>query len=194
MLLIERKRLTECAHDKLRALGELLSESILERAATLFYASAKQPRQAREIEELLGRRNWRIRSVTSDDALTPAELSEILGDLARGEIDGIVAKKMLDEGVDVPAVRQAVLVASSKGEREWIQRRGRVLRMHPGKQSATIVDIVALPRPSDARLSAALKRYVEDELGRTIKFAKHALNRDYVVDGLIAQMKEYRNG
>ena len=43
----------------------------------------------------------------------------------------ILAIKMLDEGVDIPSIDHALIIASDQNPRQHIQRRGRVLRKSP---------------------------------------------------------------
>ena len=90
----------------------------------------------------------------------------------------LVAKKVLDEGVDIPSIREAFIAASSTVEREWVQRRGRVLRVHPGKPWAIVHDFLALPPVRFVRRDGtqALKKIIETELHRTYAFGKHAQN------------------
>ena len=86
------------------------------------------------------------------------------------EEGGIVAAiKCLDEGVDVPSVSHALILASSKNPREFIQRRGRVLRRSPGKPMAFIHDAIVLPvnRPAETRDDPI----VAGELARALEFA-----------------------
>jgi len=86
----------------------------------------------------------------------------------------LVAIKMLDEGVDIPTVDRALILASSRNPREFIQRRGRVLRVAPGKHYAEIHDALVVP-PSgedEANDIAILK----GELARAVQFAKSAAN------------------
>lgn len=61
-------------------------------------------------------------------------------------IDALVAMKVLDEGIDVPICQSAFILASTRNPRQYIQRRGRVLRKFEGKESALIVDFVVLPQ------------------------------------------------
>jgi len=89
----------------------------------------------------------------------------------------LVAIKCLDEGVDIPSVTHALILASSKNPREFVQRRGRVLRAAPLKSLAHIHDAIVLP-PIDP---AATDRPTADpivmgELARAIEFAQHADN------------------
>lgn len=80
----------------------------------------------------------------------------------------VVAIRCLDEGVDLPACDRALILASSTVEREYVQRRGRVLRKAPGKVSATVHDLVLV----DER-GGALTR---TEAARALEFARLARN------------------
>lgn len=58
------------------------------------------------------------------------------------DIQALVAIKCLDEGVNIPSIRTAFILASTTNPKEYIQRRGRVLRRYPGKESAVIYDLL----------------------------------------------------
>lgn len=92
----------------------------------------------------------------------------------------VVSIRCLDEGVDIPAVSHALILASSKNPREYIQRRGRVLRRSPGKALAHIHDVLVTPLfdPDEPPSTAIL----EGELARAIEFGAHALNPGAVTD------------
>lgn len=62
----------------------------------------------------------------------------------------IVAIKCLDEGVNIPSIKTAFILASSTNPKEYVQRRGRVLRKAPNKPYATIYDFITLPTPLDS--------------------------------------------
>lgn len=87
----------------------------------------------------------------------------------------LVSIRCLDEGVDIPAVSHALILASSQNPRQFIQRRGRVLRQAPGKALAVIHDAIVVPvNAEDEKEQLGLLRA---ELARSVEFAKHALNR-----------------
>jgi superfamily II DNA or RNA helicase len=88
----------------------------------------------------------------------------------------LVAIKCLDEGVDVPAVNRAIILASSANPREFIQRRGRVLRSMPGKHSAVIHDLIAMPSPRVSAHQVDRSSILRTELTRAYEFAKTARN------------------
>ncbi len=101
----------------------------------------------------------------------------------------LVAIKCLDEGVDIPACDSAILISSSRSEREFIQRRGRVLRPYPSKKIATIHDIVVLPfvAPEEVYpLSESEVEFARAELRRVGEFARRADNGSEIdVAGLL---------
>ena len=114
---------------------------------------------------------------TSDDR------KRIIDEFDRGDISGMVAISCLDEGVDVPSITAAIFMSSSDNPREYVQRRGRVLRLHPGKDHSDIYDMVVMPRPiedvhlDDSHSGLELKM-IAKELRRMIEFSRVSLNPD----------------
>lgn len=110
--------------------------------------------------------------------------SAMLGDRAATlrwlEVRGgvVTAIKCLDEGVDVPSITHALILASSKNPREFVQRRGRVLRRSEGKALAYIHDAIVLPPIDDATDPHTVKAdtMTAGELVRAIEFASFASN------------------
>lgn len=104
----------------------------------------------------------------------------------------LVSMRCLDEGVDVPDARVAYLLASSSNPRQFIQRRGRILRPAPGKQRAEIIDYLALPRPGSTYGRADVeRRLVGRELSRAAEFAKLADNFGEALEALRPTKEEY---
>lgn len=102
---------------------------------------------------------------------------KILRDFRSGELDGIVSMRCLDEGVDVPGATTAIFLASSDNPRQFVQRRGRVLRKAPGKLFALIIDLFVVPSgTSGSWLEEFEKKIVERELRRADEFADAAIN------------------
>jgi len=111
---------------------------------------------------------------------TYSEESEIrsraLENFKKGAIKCLVAIKCLDEGLDVPSARAGVLMASSGNPREFIQRRGRLLRKHPGKKYAKIFDFFVTPPKEAIESSEMYRSQTSKELDRISEFAKSARN------------------
>ena len=94
-----------------------------------------------------------------------------------GLIDILFSMKCLDEGVDIPRAENAIFCSSTGNPRQFIQRRGRVLRKHSDKALARIFDIIILPLPSAViENSKSERKIVRDELIRLIYFARLSLN------------------
>ncbi len=92
----------------------------------------------------------------------------------------IIAIRCLDEGVDIPNVTHALILASSKNPREFIQRRGRVLRRFPGKGKAEIHDTIVIPSLSGERDSSKYKldTFIKTELSRSLEFSSWSMNKE----------------
>lgn len=151
-------------------------------------------RQIDAITELLGNDlNMNVAQFTSrEDSITRDMLKKKFYD---GDyLQVLVAIKCLDEGVNIPAIKTAFILASTTNPKEYIQRRGRVLRKYPGKEFAIIYDFITLPRPLDEAGSLTFeeirseKSMVKNEINRMIEFKRLALNRmesDMLIDDII---------
>jgi superfamily II DNA or RNA helicase len=97
-------------------------------------------------------------------------------------LQALIAIKCLDEGVNIPKIKKAFILASTTNPKEYIQRRGRVLRLADGKDFAEIYDFLTIPRPlSDVQFLTDDERkreltLVKNELSRAEEFARLAMN------------------
>ena len=177
-LLRDRRALIEQASGKIAALRDLLEPDTAALSHTLIYCSAKAvkaPHTQRQIElarELLGDLRITVHMFTSIET-SRRDSRQFLTGFANGDYQALLAMKVLDEGVDVPAAKQAFLLASSTVEREWIQRRGRILRNSPGKTVADLHDFVVIPPDPNDNSAASLLR---SELRRAEHFAQDSIN------------------
>lgn len=152
-------------------------------------------RQIDAITELLGKEmNMNVAQFTSrEDSITRDMLKKKFFD---GDyLQVLVAIKCLDEGVNIPAIKTAFILASTTNPKEYIQRRGRVLRKYPGKEFAIIYDFITLPRPLEEAMNLTYeeirceKSMVKNEINRMIEFKRLALNRmesDMLIDDIIS--------
>lgn len=164
MLLIKRARIIAGARNKLSALHKIISRykddnNILVYcgATKVFYDreddfDEEDKRQIEEVVNMLGNElGMRVSMFTSKEK--PDERELIKNSFAEGRLlQALVAIKCLDEGVNIPGIRTAFILASSTNPKEYIQRRGRVLRRSPGKEFAEIFDFITLPRDLDSRV------------------------------------------
>jgi DNA phosphorothioation system restriction enzyme len=182
-LLIRRARLIASASGKIPRLVELLEPA---RASThnLVYCGdgrvasddREDERQVDAVVRALGTElRMAVRRYTADE--DAVERGVLRDSFARGEIQVLVAIRCLDEGVDIPETRRAYILASSTNPRQFIQRRGRVLRRAKGKDIADIYDFIVVPPASaDAHRHPAEQRLMARELERVIEFAGVAVN------------------
>lgn len=96
---------------------------------------------------------------------------ELVDMFNKQEIDALVAIRCLDEGINIPSIKSALILSSNDDYREFVQRRGRILRKYKGKKSADIYDVVVLP-------SAMCPKMAMIELRRYYEYAKLALNKE----------------
>ena len=178
-LLVKRRRIIETAELKIALLQRVLERRDPRSLSNaLVYASAKDPTQFDRIGRLLSDLDIRWAPVTQETTARPRLLEKTLEAFVNGGYQVLLAKRVLDEGVDIPSIREAFVIASSTVEREWIQRRGRVLRMHASKKWAVLHDFLALPPADtlDLENRGSIRRILRNELGRAYAFASHARN------------------
>jgi len=180
-LLMQRARLIGAAENKLNALRELMTTR-RETTHTLFYCSdgsqevgRSSLRQLKAVAKILGvELGYRVSTYTAQTTLEEREV--LRRQFESGELQGLVAIRCLDEGVDIPAIQTAVILASSGNPRQFIQRRGRVLRSAPGKERATIFDMIVLPPDLDRKTLEVERNLLRKELLRFVEFADLADN------------------
>jgi superfamily II DNA or RNA helicase len=106
----------------------------------------------------------------------PEERRATLNALRTGTARAALSMHCLDEGIDIPSCDGAIILASSKTERQFIQRRGRVLRRHAGKTHSVIIDPIVVP-PERHAGAPGVVALVEAELARASVFVRDAENR-----------------
>ena len=117
---------------------------------------------------------------------------EILADFAKGRLQVLTSMKCLDEGVDVPRSELAIFCSSTGNPRQFIQRRGRVLRTHPDKYMAEIHDLVVAPEVSATSSSYKMERsLIKGELIRVKNFSMLSENPSYSLMELKSVMEHY---
>ncbi len=172
-LLLQRRRILETAENKVEVLRQILKKRRRDTIRhVLVYASDKNRNQLNAVNAMLqDDLNLMIHEFTSRQTSSRAKAADLLVRFARGDYHVLTSMRVLDEGMDIPQVCEAFILASTTVERQWIQRRGRVLRQckEIGKEQAKLHDfIVVPPQPSRSILVG--------ELNRAREFAKLALN------------------
>ena len=149
-LLIRRARLVATARSKIPRLRDLLARRTSETHMLVYCGdgSVEGPedgtilRQIDAVVSLIGN-DLGMRCARYTAETPAARRQDLMEQFAAGEIQVLVAIRCLDEGVDVPATRTAFMLASSTNPRQFIQRRGRLLRLYEGKRRAEIFDLFA---------------------------------------------------
>lgn len=182
-LLLRRRKVLETASAKVNALSALIDNAGPRNLKyTLIYTTDKDPEQLRSVNDLLNSKNVFFHQLTAEETTQPRKSKAILDRFQKGDLQVLTAKRVLDEGVNVPQIMRAYILASTTVRRQWVQRRGRLLRTCKaiGKDAAVIHDLVALPPGSDSTGSHAVdpdeKKIINAELDRVWEFARLSRN------------------
>lgn len=177
-LLRDRRAVLENAANKVSELQRLLSSETSDSLRhTLIYASDKNPTQLEEVNRLLNQKGVLFHQLTYEETADRRRATDILREFQEGTLRVLTAKRVLDEGVNIPQVRKAYILASTTVERQWTQRRGRLLRKcdEIGKTHSEIHDFVALPPMEDGQ-DSDYRAIFRGELHRAREFASLARN------------------
>lgn len=210
ILALKRSRIVAGAQEKLEALKREIEPYVKDNNILIYCGSTNvvnensdsygeadegEIRQIEAVTQILGNElGMEVARFTSQENMdTRATIKE---QFQRGDhLQAIVAIKCLDEGVNIPGIRMAFILASTTNPKEYIQRRGRVLRKADNKDFAEIYDFVTLPRPLDSVSSLTTeqaqrdKALVKNELARIKEFGRLAMN-SMVANELIWDIQE----
>lgn len=173
MLLIKRSRIVKNANGKLNLTLQTLKKYYMPNQKWIVYCDNIM--QMTKILELLVSNGY--------DAYEYH--SEMVGDreqtLSYFESNGgiLVSIKCLDEGVDIPSTTHALILASSKNPREFIQRRGRILRKASNKHFAYLFDTIVVPNNIEHNNELSI---IEGELARAIQFGEWSENKGCITE------------
>jgi superfamily II DNA or RNA helicase len=184
-LYIQRSNVIKSASQKISALRELLENFPRPLTQCLIYcADFKQLDQVASILSSLGIHTQKITGEENAHASTAfagiAERTHIINNFADGHLNVLLAIDCLDEGVDIPSAQLGIILASSGNPKEFIQRRGRLMRPFNGKTMAEIYDFCVLPRDINDPVSTFAAGSVE--LKRILEFGRVALNASEIED------------
>ena len=195
ILAMKRARIVAGAQEKLDALRTTIqpfkndnnilvycgATNVKDEDADYTEENAEDIRQIEAVTRILGvEEGMNVAKFTSMENID--ERSAIKEHFTNGTLQAIVAIKCLDEGVNIPGIKTAFILASTTNPKEYIQRRGRVLRKAEGKEYAQIFDFVTLPRPLDNVLGLTKEQanrdltLVKNELNRIEEFGRLSLN------------------
>jgi superfamily II DNA or RNA helicase len=207
ILALARARLVAGAEDKVTKLHEYILPYVNETHILVYCGATKMLaenqdrsdtddddlRQIDVVTDLLGNKlNMKVSQFTSREDMPEREI--LKQEFSAGEnLQALIAIKCLDEGVNIPKIKLAFILASTTNPKEYIQRRGRVLRLAKGKDFAIIYDFITLPRPLDhvhGLTEAQMKKdlsLVRNELCRAQEFARISMNiaeGEFIIDDI----------
>lgn len=202
-LLLARKRVIHKAVNKLQVTREILRLHLQENGDLRFafvyvpegFASTEEEQWYEDEEELRLINQYALaigsihpNIVISQFTSATKDKDEILRQFQRGDLQVLTSMKCLDEGVDLPRAELAIFCSSTGNPRQFIQRRGRVLRKHPDKHLAVIHDLVVVPNfegtEMDEETFKMERKLVTKELERVAHFAFMSINRRYTLETL----------
>ncbi|MCD8031122.1 MAG: DEAD/DEAH box helicase [Bacteroides sp.] len=209
-LLIKRKALINKAGNKLNTLEKIL-EDVAKKEKSLNYTfvylpegkeldflKSDAPAYDDEEKKIIRKYGEKIRSYgysTHEFLCNTPHKEKIVEQFSQGKINILLAMKILDEGVDIPVTRNAIFCASTGNPRQYIQRRGRVLRKSPGKTHANIYDIIIAPQKNfmdylPVEIKEMEIKIFQNELKRVANFLYAAENRHQVLNGELGKLAD----
>lgn len=207
-LLLARKRIIHKAENKKRTFENILRKHYEETGSLKYtlvyvpegnrpdtsdadiYDSAEIIEDDNESQHLINQYSAIVKDVDSNIIVRQFTSSSLmrdsmLEDFAKGEIDVLTSMKCLDEGVDVPRSEMAIFCASTGNPRQFIQRRGRILRTHPDKHMAIIHDLIVAPELDYQSPAYNIERsLLQGELRRVKDFLSMAENANDSIQAL----------
>lgn len=181
---IRRSHIVRDAQNKINKFEEIVMART-ELKHTLIFCSEKQ---IDDVQNILLRAKPPIKSrrIIANDPKNPKERMKIIHDLVKENYDAVVAIDVLDEGMDAPEIKNCILLSSSGNPKQFIQRRGRILRKFFGKykdgtmkEFAIMHDIIITPRIDNAHSSSVKKTEASilcSQITRLSDIAKLAIN------------------
>ncbi|MDC0507025.1 DEAD/DEAH box helicase family protein [Luminiphilus sp.] len=177
-LLLERARIIHKAEGKLQAFVDCCKR-LFEESGSLKYTFIYVPEGVDKeddniLDSFMERFSSEFPNITIGHYTYETKNREmVLKSFEDGDIDVLFSMKCLDEGVDIPRAENAIFCSSTGNPRQFIQRRGRVLRAHPEKDKARIYDLVVAPHfETSVDVSALDKKLMLSELVRVLDFAR----------------------
>ena len=177
LLFIKRARILKKAYGKIECACKSISERYNPKSRWIIYCEDED--QMNSVANAIRQEHRNITVLIYHSNMDAKERERTLLYFERHP-SVIVSIRCLDEGVDIPVVDSALILASSTNPRQYVQRRGRVLRKVKGKRMATIVDVLVLPKlPKEvSNEETDLLPVVRSELSRAWNFAKNAENSE----------------
>ena len=131
----------------------------------------EEVRHIRFVKGILDKHGYRPSQFTAKENMQ--ERIDLVDQFNKGNITAMAAIRCLDEGINIPSIKSALILSSNDDYREFVQRRGRILRKYAGKETATIYDVIVLP-------SDDMQTWAKIELRRLLEYGRLSLNFDEI--------------
>lgn len=148
----------------------------------LFDRNGEELRHINAVKRILSELDYKTSQFTAKENM--ATRMELVDSFNKGQIDALAAIRCLDEGINIPSIKSALILSSNDDYREFVQRRGRILRLYKDKKFAKIYDVVVMPSSSSPPWAAI-------ELRRVHEYARLALNWNSLSEKLNALLSQY---
>ena len=185
MMLLKRARIIRDANGKIAKFAQWVDSHNDSTKYSLVYCSEKQ---MPSVKNILNKNGIINREITAKNPADPKQRIDIINKFSSGHYDAIVANMVLDEGADIPAAKNCIMLASTGNPKQFIQRRGRVLRKFSGmygdkskKKHANIYDILVIPDISPGYSEEVIRterQIVSSQIKRQETMARIAINSD----------------
>lgn len=129
--------------------------------------SGEELRHIQSVKRVLTAHDYKASQFTAQEDMQ--DRMELVDSFNKGEISALAAIRCLDEGINIPSIKSALILSSNDDYREFVQRRGRILRNYAGKKSAKIYDVIVLPKSNS-------EQWAKIELRRFHEYAKLSQN------------------
>lgn len=191
LILYKRQRLRciSMAEEKTTRIREILSTAQEKDHLIVYCGDGKVYNNADEelrhidfVKQELSKINHRASQFTASENIH--ERIERIESFNIGSTTALAAIRCLDEGINIPSIKGALILSSNDSYREFAQRRGRILRLYPGKESANIYDVIVLPQYGCIGMAKI-------ELRRFYEYAKLAKNYDDLFDSFCDLLDRY---
>lgn len=184
-----RLRIISMAQAKIDCIGDFVNK-IEEKDHVVVYCgdgrlyddTGEEIRHIRQVKRVLNDMDYKASQFTAQENMM--ERMELVDAFNKGEISALAAIRCLDEGINIPSIKSALILSSNDDYREFVQRRGRILRLYDDKESAVIYDVVVLP-------SNDMTEWAKIELRRYREYAKLSINYDETMDKLDNLLVQY---
>jgi superfamily II DNA or RNA helicase len=144
--------------------------------------TGEELRHIQSIKRVLSSLGYKPSQFTAQENMD--ERIQLVDAFNKGEISALAAIRCLDEGINIPSIKSALILSSNDDYREFVQRRGRILRQYKGKAFAHIYDVVVLP-------SSDVQAWAKIELRRFHEYAKLSSNWEELKPELERMLREY---